>query len=242
MTDLAQPDEAALLEQMQESLGYRFADPGLLETARTHSSYANDVETAVSNERLEFLGDAVVGLVLADHLFGANPGWSEGDLTRARSRLVDRSGLARVARGLGLGRFLRLGRTELQSGGSEKDSILSDALEAVIGAVYLDAGPEAAQSFINRIFNDEIGPGAASVERDAKTRFQEIVKARYGEFPHYEVASDSGVEGDEYRFTMSAVVEGTVMASGVGRSKQAGEFRAAEAALEKLNEEVQGHE
>ncbi|MBW2383201.1 MAG: ribonuclease III [Deltaproteobacteria bacterium] len=223
------------LETLEEQLGHAFTDRGLLETALQHSSYANETPGTTSNERLEFLGDAVIGLAVGHLLYASNPGWREGDLTRATAYLVDRPGLAALARSLELGRHLRLGRTERQSRGHEKDSILADAMEAVIGALFLDTGLEAVHAFAMRVFADRLRD--VPVERDPKTRFQELVMARVGEFPRYNLITDSGVEGDGERFTVEARVAGEVWSQGVGRTKQAAEFAAAARALARLDEE-----
>jgi ribonuclease-3 len=236
MASVEQPQQAPGLEALEDRLGHRFARPDLLETALQHSSYANETEGATSNERLEFLGDAVVGLAVGHLLYDEHPEWREGDLTRATARIVDRQGLAKLARSIDLGAHLRLGRTERQSNGHEKDSILADAMEAVFGALFLDGGPEAVARFTRRIFGDALGD--EPVERDAKTRFQERVMARLGEFPRYAVITDSGIEGDDERFTVEARVSGEAWSVGVGRTKQAAEFEAARSALDRLDEEA----
>jgi len=231
----ADPHEptGARLEELEGALGHRFADRRLLEEALQHASYANEHEGLRSNDRLEFLGDAVVGLVTAHLLFAENPSWDEGALTRALHLIVDRRGLSDLARRLGVGAHLRLGTTERQSEGHEKDSILADAMEALLGALYLDGGLEPVRRLVEREF---AGVLDAPVDRDPKTRFQELVMARFGEFPTYALETDTGVEGDEARFTVRAMVRGEAWASGTGRSKRAAEFAAAARAVRRLDD------
>jgi ribonuclease-3 len=218
-------------DELQGLLGHRFRDVGLLETALSHASFTNETTGVASNERLEFLGDAVLGLVVADLLFQAKPAWQEGDLTRALQQLVDRTALAKLARRLDLGRWLRLGRTERQSGGDEKDSILSDATEAVVAALFLDAGYGAVVDFVRNVYSEAISAGAPRVERDPKTRFQETVVSLYGEFPRYELTYDTGLDGDDQRFSVAAWVKDEVWGTGIGRTKRSAERSAAEQAL-----------
>jgi ribonuclease-3 len=225
--------EAPPVEVLEQALGHRFDDRALLEQALQHASWANERADTESNERLEFLGDAVIGLVTAHLLFETNPAWDEGALTRALHLIVDRRGLSELARRLGVGAHLRLGTTERQSQGHEKDTILADAMEALIGALYLDAGLAPVRALVLREFADVL---EAPVERDPKTRFQELVMARHGEFPVYALERDSGIEGDEARFTVRALVGGEPFSMGVGRSKRAAEFEAAARALVRLEE------
>ncbi len=231
-TDLRPP-----IERLETVLGHVFRDRRLLEEALQHASFANERDGVVSNDRLEFLGDAVVGLVVGQLLFSANPGWDEGALTRALHGIVDRRGLSQLARRLGVGVHLRLGSTERQSSGHEKDSILADAMEALMGAMFLDAGLDPVRALIEREFAAELVAGAMPVDRDPKTRFQELVMERHGEFPTYTLEGDSGLDGDEARFTVRAVVQGVSLASGTGRTKRAAEFVAALYALTRMESE-----
>lgn len=226
------------IADLERALGHTFVDRGLLAEALRHASYANEREGMTSNDRLEFLGDAVVGLVAGHLLFAANPDWDEGALTRALHGIVDRRGLADLSRRLAVGTHLRLGTTEQQSEGHQKESILADAMEALIGAMYLDAGLEPVRSLVRREFAEALASGAPPVDRDPKTRFQERVMARHGEFPTYALEHDSGVEGDEARFTVRALVQGVAWASGTGRTKRAAEFAAAATALARLDQET----
>jgi len=234
MTGEAEATTWPPLERLEEALGHRFEERGLLEEALRHASYANEHEGMRSNDRLEFLGDAVVGLVVAQLLFEANTEWDEGELTRGLHRIVDRRGLSEMARRLDIAPHLRLGVTERHSGGEEKDSILADAMEALIGAIFLEAGLDPVRALVRREFTAWVESGSTVVPRDPKTRFQELVMARHGEFPSYTLLRDSGVEGDDERFTVAAIALGESLAQGVGRSKQAAEFAAAERALEAL--------
>jgi len=223
-----EPDPLAVLE---EALGYRFENRALLETALRHASYANENPGYESNERLEFLGDAVLGLVVGQLLFEAHPDWREGDLTRGLHQLVDKRSLAELGRELGLGPCLRLGRTELQSQGRAKASILADALEAVIAAAYLDGGLVAVTDFARRKFASALAPGAPRAARDPKTQFQEWAMAEHGEFPSYAVVADSGIEGDDERFTVATSIGGEEWMRGSGRTKRAAEQAAARMAF-----------
>lgn len=222
---------AVSLDDLEEALGYRFRDRSLLEHALQHSSYAHDLPGAKSNERLEFLGDSVLGLVVAHSLFRAKPEWDEGQLTRAMHALVEGRSLAELARELEVGPALRLGRTEELSRGEQKKSILADAMEAIIGALYLDGGLEVVRSFIDRVFADSLASDSPAVARDPKTALQEDVMATEGEFPTYRMIRDSEVEGDDERFEVEVRLRGKPLARGVGRTKRAAERVAAKQAL-----------
>jgi len=228
--------ELSGLETLEGRLGYRFSDRSLLEHALCHSSYAHEEEGVESNERLEFLGDAVIGNVVAHLLYEAHPSWREGDLTRGLHRLVDRKALSELARRLELGSFLRLGRTERRSGGEHKTSILADAMEAVLGALYLDGGLAPVVELAQRAFAEALATDAPRVGRDPKTQFQEWVMARYGEFPRYEGLTDSEIEGDEDRFYVEVHAQGEVWGQGRGRTKRAAERAAAKGGLARARE------
>jgi ribonuclease-3 len=214
-------------------LGYTFRDQELLETALSHPSFAHELDGSRGNERLEFLGDAVLGLVVAQALYQAHTDWAEGDLTRARSALVNQRALAGRARELGLGGFVKLGRTERRSAGEEKDSILANCFEALVGALYLDGGLDCVTAFLQRVFGPAIEGGTAGLRRDAKTRFQEWAHARFRITPSYETVADSGTDNDERRFTVDVRIGSETWGRGVGRSKRSAEHAAAEAALER---------
>jgi ribonuclease-3 len=216
---------------LDEVLGYRFRDPELGETALAHPSYAHERDGSRGNERLEFLGDAVLGMIVAHRCYEANPDWSEGHLTRARATLVNKGALAAQARSLGLGPLIRLGRAEQLSGGADKDTILANCFEAVLGAIYLDGGLEAAADFLDRVFGGAIAPQGVPPQRDAKTQLNELAHARFRSTPVYRTMADTGVEDDDRRFTVEVWIDGEPWGQGIGRSKRAAEIRAAADAL-----------
>ncbi len=218
------------LTGLAEILGYAFRNAQLLETALAHPSFAHERDGTRGNERLEFLGDAVLDLVIAHVLFELHPDWNEGDLTRTRAGLVNRGYLAGRGRALGLGDWIRLGRTERQSRGGEKDSVLANCFEAVVGAIYLDGGLAAVDGFVRRVFASALQQ-TASQARDAKTQFQEWAPSQLQETPHYRTLEDSGTDNDEKRFTVSVVIGEQEWGRGVGRSKRLAERAAAESAL-----------
>lgn len=227
------------LAAFEARLGYRFRDRGLLEQALRHASRANEDPGQGSNERLEFLGDSVVGLVVAHRLFEAHDSWQEGDLTRALHGLVDQHALAGLARELRLVDVLELGRTEQQSGGANKLSIQANAMEAVIGAVFLDGGLEPVVELVDRCHAAAFAPGAARTGRDPKTELQERAVAYWGELPQYRLMDDSLIEGDEDRFAVEVEVGSGQRARSSGRTKRAAERLAAETLLGLLRDPEQ---
>jgi ribonuclease-3 len=220
-------------DALAEALDYRFRDPELAERALSHPSYAHEADGSRGNERLEFLGDAVIGLVIAEIFFHAHPDWSEGDLTRSRAALVNQRALAERARAIGLDRFVKLGRTERRTAGQQKDSILANCLEAVIGAIYLDGGLPSAAAWVARIFGEPLAQADTPQRRDAKTTFQEFAHSRYSTTPRYRTTRDSGTDNDAERFTVEVSIGDEVWGTGVGRSKRVAERVAAAAALER---------
>jgi ribonuclease III len=226
----------AELSKIQSALDLHFRNPALLELALVHSSYLNERpgQGLTSNERLEFLGDAVLGLFIADTLYRDFPGEDEGTLTRYRSILVRRETLSRLGSSLKLGDYLYLGRGEDSSGGRTKPANLSRALEALIAAVYLDQGSEAAGRFIQRLFAADLARlEALSAIADSKSQLQEIVQSRFQTTPAYsdtEIASQSG----EKMFAAEVRVKGVVLGKGEGRTKKEAESRAARFALDKM--------
>ena len=220
-------------KKWEEILGYRFREPVLLQRALTHSSYANEhpEEGGADNERLEFLGDAVLELASSTYLYNRYPDKEEGEMTRLRASMVCEPSLAFCARRIDLGEALRMGRGEEKSGGRERDSILSDALEAVIGAVYLDGGFESARHFIDRHVLAVVADHPAY--SDAKTRFQELVQADGGAEIVYTLLSEEGPMHERI-FTAQVSVNGTVKGTGSGHSKKAAEQAAAAAALKEI--------
>lgn len=223
-------DGSDALARAERRLGYSFASQGLLETALSHPSYAHERDGSRGNERLEFLGDAVLGLAVAELLYAAHPEWHEGELTRARAALVNAGSLAGCARALGLGELVRLGRTEQRSGGAEKDRILANVFEAVLGAIHLDGGPAAGRAFVERVFGPAL-VDAPRPERDAKTQLQEWAHAALRVTPGYRTLDDSGVDEDAARFRVAVVIGDEVWGEGVGRTKRQAEQMAAERAL-----------
>lgn len=220
--------------EIQQRIAYTYRKTGLLERALTHKSYANENRLSNHNERMEFLGDAVLGLVVSEFLMKTCPDSTEGDLSRLRAAVVSEPALAAVARGLGLGEYLLLGRGEEQTGGRDKDSLLADCLEALIASVYLDAGKDAAEAFIMRFFEDIIKKTCASGGTfDYKTELQELCQDRLKQLPEYKVVSETGPDHQK-QFEVELLVKGQVHGRGAGRSKKEAEQRAAKEALEKL--------
>jgi ribonuclease-3 len=228
-------DAPAPAAELAELLDVHLDDLGLLERALTHRSWAFEQGGVEPNERLEFLGDAVLGLVVTDEIFHAHPDEQEGRLAKVRSAAVKSESLAAVARGVGLGRFVKLGRGESASGGSDKDSILADTLEAVIGAVYVDKGFATAYDLVERLFADvlvDLAERGAAL--DYKTSLQELTAARFEVLPRYEV-SDTGPDHAK-TFTASVAIDGEVVGHGEGRNKKQAEQRAAREAYRRLQE------
>jgi len=225
------------LKTLEKTLRGSFHDPALLEQALVHRSYLNENPhfSLTSNERLEFLGDAVLGLLVAERLYRDFPGLSEGEMTRLRAALVQRDTLARVARSIGLGDYLYLGKGEEVSGGREKPTNLAAALEAVLGAVYLDGGMVAAEKVVWLLLEVEIDRVAGQPgEVDYKSRLQELVQARYQVTPDYRALGATGPDHAR-SFTVEVVVGGEVLGKGSGKSKKAAETQAARIALERLS-------
>jgi ribonuclease-3 len=222
--------------ELGHRLGHEFRDAALLETALTHASAAHEQDGSRGNERLEFLGDAVLGLVVARLLFERHPDWREGELTRARAALVNGRVLAQQALALGLVPYLVLGRTERRSGGAEKQRVLANLFEAVIGALYLDGGLEPVRALVSRCFAEALEDDA-TLRRDPKTRFQEWAHAERKATPRYAGLADSGVENAEDRFTVSVSIGEEAWGTGTGRTKQAAERAAAAAALSRVEQQ-----
>jgi ribonuclease-3 len=211
--------------------GHAFRAPGLLAQALTHRSAGTP-----NNERLEFLGDALLGVIVAEALYARWPGVDEGVLTRARAELVRESSLAALARGFDLGYRLTLGPGEMKSGGHRRDSILSDALEAVVAAIYLDAGFEACRGVVRPWFEpliDGLQPGR--IGKDAKTRLQEWLQARQWHLPHYELLSETGEDHAKTFRVRCVLAERGISAEGEAGSRRAAEQLAAAAVLLELD-------
>ena len=223
------------MDSLEKKLGHVFRDRALLATALTHSSYANENRgRGECNERLEFLGDSVLGMVVADALYRRFPELPEGRMTRLRAQLVCEESLHRVASELGLGEYVRLGRGEEHTGGRRRTSILADAVEAVIAAMYLDGGLETAKAFIERqILSALDGSGPVMRVEDCKTELQELVQKKSGQSLSYELLGESGPDHDK-TFTSQVSLNGRPIGSGSGRTKKEAEQAAARAALEAL--------
>ena len=213
-------------------LGYQFRNPLLLLAALTHRSKNSD-----NNERLEFLGDAILGFIIADSLYGRFPAASEGELSRSRSHLVRGDTLAKLAKKLDLGEYLRMGPGELKSGGYRRNSILADALEALIGAIYLDGGIEPAKAFILRNYAETMtAMSLEQVAKDPKTQLQEYLQAHKMDLPVYEILTTSG-DAHQQTFSVKCVIDKlNIETRGEGGSRRKAEQSAAKAALDKIRQ------
>lgn len=232
--DLQAIDPPAV-ETLEAALGYRFTRPERLTRALCHSSYVNEqtVPGVVSNERLEFLGDAVLNLAISHLLMQGYADLTEGDLSRNRSHLVNETRLAAIAREIGIGPFLLLGKGEAQTDGREKNSILADAVEAIIAAIYLDGGFEAAFRFIEERFRERLtNVHRRRYETDYKSRLQEHVQSIYHEVPRYQLIGSSGPDHDKTFRVQMYVAD--ITTEGDGKSKKAAEQEAARAGLERF--------
>jgi ribonuclease-3 len=233
----AEAEGTDTLSHLGDRLGYSFADPDLLALALTHRSWCAENAGQESNERLEFLGDAVLGLVVTDYVFARYPHLPEGEMAKIRASVVNAGTLAEVAGPLGLGDHLRLGKGEHASGGRAKPSLLADALEAVIGAIYVEGGYEPARDLVLNVLTDRIaeaaeGPGV----NDFKTQLQELAARRYEQLPQYGVRD----EGPDHakRFFATVRLGGEIKGEGEGRSKKQAEQAAAQAAWGRVMSEL----
>ena len=233
-------------EQLQERLGYRFRDPRLLVTALTHSSAVPELRSAAEslgdtsaaiqdNERLEFLGDAVLDLLASEYLVSRFPQWSEGQLSRSRAYLVNAQALVEAARRLGIGEFLRLGRGEEKTGGREKAALVADALEAVVAAIFLDSGLDAARDLLKRLlFEHALEDGGEHIaDSDRKSALQEFLQSRGKPPAEYRLAREEGPDHQKL-FHIEVWSHGECLASGDGSTKKEAEQKAARAALQRL--------
>ena len=223
-----------MLTKLEQGLGYTFRNKALLENALTHSSYANENRERhlPDNERLEFLGDSILGFVVADYLYRNFPDKPEGELTRIRADLVCERNLAEAAATIELGSYLLLGHGEEQGGGRKRDSIVSDAMESVIAASFMDGGFDAAKEIIDRLILSNIPKGRPR-NFDYKTAFQELVQRKKDQQIHYELTGESGPDHDKH-FEVEVLLNGKAVGRGVGSSKKRAEQAAAEAAIEAL--------
>ena len=223
-----------MLTKLEQGLGYTFRNKALLENALTHSSYANENRERhlPDNERLEFLGDSILGFVVAEYLYRNVPDKPEGELTRIRADLVCERNLAEAAATIELGSYLLLGHGEEQGGGRKRDSIVSDAMESVIAASFMDGGFAAAKEIIDRLILSNIPKGRPR-NFDYKTAFQELVQRKKDQQIHYELTGESGPDHDKH-FEVEVLLNGKAVGHGVGSSKKRAEQAAAEAAIEAL--------
>lgn len=223
-----------MLQKLEAALGYTFHDKRILENALTHSSYANENRERGlrNNERLEFLGDSILGFVVAEYLYRNLPDKPEGELTRIRADLVCEKNLARAAATLDLGSFLLLGHGEEHGGGRKRDSIVSDAMESVIAASYMDGGFQAAKGIIDRLILCDV-PADKPHNCDYKTALQELVQRKKDQVLHYELVGESGPDHDK-QFEVSVLLNGVPCGCGRGSSKKRAEQAAAAAAIEAL--------
>jgi len=223
------------MERLEERLGYVFRDRSLLDRALNHSSYANEHrgQGVESNERLEFLGDSILGFVSADHLFKTYAALPEGDLTRMRAALVCEQSLHEVACQWEIGQYLKLGKGEEAGGGRQRQSILADAVEAILAAVYLDGGLDAAARIVHRYILDGAAQRRVEERRDYKTALQELVQREEGQVLTYCQTGESGPDHNK-TFLFEVQINGEPVGCGSGRSKKEAEQAAARDALEKL--------
>lgn len=223
------------MDALEAKIGYKFHDRRLLQNALMHSSYANEnrAHGCTSNERLEFLGDSVLGMVTATRLYHLYPDMPEGKMSRLRAELVCEQSLHAVALELGLGNYIRLGHGEARNGGRERASILADAVEAVIAAMYLDGGLESAQRFILDHILTGLAEGQMHHVVDYKTDLQERVQRKPGQALEYTLLSESGPDHNK-TFTMNVLLNGREIGQGSGRTKKEAEQSAAKCALERM--------
>ena len=223
-----------MLKDLEAEIGYHFHNISLLQNALTHSSYANERwhNSLLSNERLEFLGDSVLGMLVAEYLYQNFPDRPEGELTRMRADMVCEKTLASVAARINLGHHLMLGNGEEQGGGRSRDSILADAVESVIAASFLDGGMAAARSFIEKFILVEV-PVRKMHNADYKTALQELIQQKKNQTLSYALVGESGPDHDK-RFEVEVSLNGRVIGTGTGSSKKRAEQMAAQSALENL--------
>ncbi len=227
------------LEKIEKLLGLRFTDPSLLEVAFTHSSYAFENDLQEHNERLEFLGDSVLGLVVTDFIFIHFPDLAEGKLAKLRANVVRAESLAEVAGKLGFGEFIRISHGAEQSGGRKNQSILGDCFEAVVGAIYLDIGYQAARRFVLENLQKKIFEVASRSEMaDPKSALQELTMAKLNCLPEYRLVSEKG-PAHSPTFTTELWIQGKMLARKRGTSKKRAEQAAADEALKKLSKELE---
>ncbi|MBQ2286794.1 MAG: ribonuclease III [Clostridia bacterium] len=226
------------MDGLEEKLGYKFKNIDLLKNALTHSSYANEVRSGFSsNERLEFLGDSVLSIVVSDYIYKHYPNMPEGELTKLRASLVCEKSLCTFSRELNLGDYLMLGKGEEKGGGRERDSILADAFEAVLAAIYLDGGMEPARRHVMNFVLRELQHTDDEVFKDYKTALQEIIQRNPEETVSYILTGESGPDHDK-EFTVEVRLNSNVIGKGTGKNKKRAEQMAAKEALMLMGEEI----
>lgn len=227
------------MQQLEKNLGYKFKNISLLSHALTHSSYANEVRCGESsNERLEFLGDSVLSIIVSEYIYARFPNMPEGELTRLRASLVCEKALCGFAREIGIGKYLRLGKGEDKGGGRERDSILADAFEAVLAAIYLDGGMEIAKPYILKFITRELEHLDEDDDfKDYKTALQEIIQRNPEETVTYLLTGEEGPDHAK-TFTVEVRLNSNVIGRGKGRSKKRAEQMAAKQALSLMGEEI----
>ena len=236
-TEAMERDRREALSTLQEEISYQFNDPDLLNEALTHRSYANESSggTSRDNERLEFLGDSVLNAVISHLIMQRFPHCYEGELTRLRASLVNEKSLAKVSKDLGINQYLLLGRGESLRGGREKSSVISDAYEALIGAIYLDGGFEKAFGVVEKQFGPLLDRGLTD-DGDFKTRVQQICQRRFGCPPRYRLSELKGPQHDK-TFGVEIFIDGQVYGYGIGKNKKEAEQNAAQEALKRISGE-----
>lgn len=229
-------EETRLLTELEDKIEYTFKDLALLKKALSHKSYTNErrLSTLNHNERLEFLGDAVLELGVSDLLIHHFPESREGEMSKIRASLVNETALAEQARKIELGKYIYLGKGEDQCAGREKNSLIADAFEALLGAIYLDGGFQKAFALVKRLFHPDISrAGTEDISRDYKTKLQEEVQTRFKEAPEYRLVSESGPDHAKV-FEIHLYVKGEKVSQGMGKSKKQAEQSAAQSALGSL--------
>lgn len=224
--------------ELEKRLNYSFKNRSLLEHALTHSSYANEVRGGItSNERLEFLGDSVLSIIVSEHIYRCFPKMPEGELTRLRASLVCEKSLCGFSRELKIGEYLKLGKGEDKGGGRERDSILADAFEAVLAAIYLDGGMQPARQHVLNFVLRELSEHDDEAFKDYKTALQEIIQRNPEESVVYILTDERGPDHDK-RFTVEVHLNSNVIGVGEGRNKKQAEQMAAKQALELMGEQI----
>jgi ribonuclease-3 len=234
------PDITESLARLESELGYRFHEPSLLKKALIHSSHAHEQNIHEDNEQMEFLGDAVLGLLVSDLLFRAHPDLTEGELSKLKGFFVSSANLVKYAEQLELGRYLFLGKGEEKTGGRTKQALLVDAFEAIIGAIYLDGGLDSARQLVTKFMEPQLGEVSLKGERtaDFKTALQELLQGRSMGSVRYLSVGETGPDHEKL-FTVDVEFDGKIIARGIGLTKKAAEQAAAKQALTTINPQKQ---